>query len=138
VTDLQPGLLGINKESSVPIYAQLVDRVEALVMSGMIKAGDRLPSIRSVAEALRIDYNTVARAYAELDRAGVIKTARGVGTHVTGQLDHETMMAARQDKLRTTLETTAQELLGLGYQIEEIREVFEAVLHSLSSHLSRH
>jgi GntR family transcriptional regulator len=128
VTDWGPDLFVIDKSSSVPIYAQIVDRVEALVMSGRIKAGDRLPSIRSVAEATRVDYNTVAKAYAELDRAGVIKTARGVGTHVTGALDAEALNSARESKLYDTLAAAIHELVGLGYSIDEIRDAFEAAL----------
>ncbi len=128
ITDWGPELFIIDKDSSVPIYAQIVDRVEALVMSGKIKAGDRLPSIRSVAEATRVDYNTVAKAYAELDRAGVIKTARGVGTHVTGVLDDETLHSARQNKLHDTLAAAIHDLIGLGYTLDEIREAFEAAL----------
>lgn len=99
-------------------------------MSGKIKAGDRLPSIRSVAEATRVDYNTVAKAYAELDRAGVIKTARGVGTHVTGAMDEETLRASRQAKLYDVLEGTIRDLMELGYGEQEIREAFSAVLRA--------
>ncbi|MBN1309969.1 MAG: GntR family transcriptional regulator [Anaerolineae bacterium] len=129
-TDWGPDIFVIDKGSSVPIYAQIVDRVEALVMSGKIKAGDRLPSIRSVAEATRVDYNTVAKAYAELDRAGVIKTARGVGTHVTGAMDEETLRASRQAKLYDVLEGTIRDLMELGYGEQEIREAFSAVLRA--------
>lgn len=128
ITDWGPELFVIDKASSVPIYAQIVDRVEALVMSGKIKAGDRLPSIRSVAEATRVDYNTVAKAYAELDRAGVIKTARGVGTHVTGVLDEDALRSSRQNKLHDTLAAAIHDLIGLGYTIDEIRRAFEAAL----------
>jgi GntR family transcriptional regulator len=128
ITDWGPELFIIDKASSVPIYAQIVDRVEALVMSGKIKAGDRLPSIRSVAEATRVDYNTVAKAYAELDRAGVIKTARGVGTHVTGVLDEDALSNTRQSKLYDTLAAAIRDLVGLGYTVDEIREAFEAAL----------
>ena len=128
ITDWGPDLFIVDKDSSVPIYAQIVDRVEALVMSGKLKAGDRLPSIRSVAESTRVDYNTVAKAYAELDRAGVIKTARGVGTHVTGVMDEDTLRDTRQTKLRDTLVTTIRNLLELGYALDEIREAFEAAL----------
>jgi len=130
ITDWGPDIFIIDKGSSVPIYAQIVDRVEALVMSGKIKAGDRLPSIRSVAEATRVDYNTVAKAYAELDRAGIIKTARGVGTHVTDTMDEETLQASRQAKLHDVLESTIRGLVELGYSEREIREAFNAVLRA--------
>ncbi len=123
-----PDLLVIDKESSVPIYVQIVDRVQALVTVGTLKPGDKLPSIRSVAQHLRVDYNTVAKAYTELDRAGTIKTARGVGTHVTGHMDEQAIQTARQAKLHTTLTATIEELLELGYAREEIIAAFEACL----------
>jgi GntR family transcriptional regulator len=123
-----PDLLVIDKESSVPIYVQIVDRVQALVTVGTLKPGDKLPSIRSVAQHLRVDYNTVAKAYTELDRAGSIKTARGVGTHVTGHMDEQAIQEARQTKLHTTLTATIDELLELGYKREEIISAFEACL----------
>ncbi len=121
-----PDLFSVNKESSVPIYVQLVDRVHALVTVGTLAAGDRLPSIRSVAEHLRVDYNTVAKAYAELDRAGMIKTARGIGTHVTGKHDRQ----ARQAKLRDTLAAVLGELVELGYTLDEIMSAFQDYLEA--------
>jgi GntR family transcriptional regulator len=123
-----PDLFAIDKNSSIPIYVQIADRVEALVTVGALAAGDMLPSIRSVAEYLRVDYNTVAKAYTELDRAGVIKTARGVGTHVTGRRDETTLRAGRQAKLHDTLSKVVSDLMGLGYSADEIRQAFEASL----------
>jgi GntR family transcriptional regulator len=127
-----PDLLVIDKESSVPIYVQIIDRVQALVTVGTLKPGDKLPSIRSVAQHLRVDYNTVAKAYTELDRAGTIETARGVGTHVTGHMNEQAIQAARQDKLHTTLTATIEELLELGYNREEIVSAFEACLEEFN------
>jgi GntR family transcriptional regulator len=131
VTSWGPDVLKIDKTSSVPIYAQLVDRIEAMVSAGVLASGDMLPSIRSVAEYLRIDYNTVARAYTELDRAGVIHTARGVGTRVTGHVDAHALERARQAKLTSTVEACVQELAALGYAWEEINKAIETALSGL-------
>lgn len=128
MTSWDPDLFAIDKESSLPIYVQIADRVQALVTVGTLKPGDKLPSIRSVAERLRVDYNTVAKAYAELDRGGVIKTARGVGTHVTGQMDEQAIQTARQTNLHNTLAATLRELLELGYTQDEIISTFETCL----------
>ena len=131
MTDWGPDFLSVNKDSSVPIYVQIVDQVEGMVKVGMLAAGDRLPSIRGVAEQLRIDYNTVARAYTELDRAGIIKTARGIGTHVTEALSEEGLAQSRQTKLVETLAKDLRDLAALGFSAEEIRAAFEDCLKSI-------
>ncbi len=65
-----------------PVYLQLVDQVKAAVASGAVRAGDPLPSIRPLAEDLRVNRNTVAKAYAELESQHVIETMAGKGCYV--------------------------------------------------------
>ena len=67
----------------VPIYVQLREQILALIGRGVLKPGSQLPTMRQVAVHLKIDLNTVQRAYAELERDGVLTKARGVGTFVT-------------------------------------------------------
>jgi GntR family transcriptional regulator len=75
-------LFQINFKSGKPVYLQLVDQVRAAAASGAIQPGDPLPSIRPVAEDLRVNRNTVAKAYAELESQGVIETIAGKGCFV--------------------------------------------------------
>lgn len=131
MADWSADFLTVDKDSSVPIYVQIVDQVEGMVSVGMLAAGDRLPSIRAVAEHLRIDYNTVARAYTELDRAGIIKTARGIGTHVTDALSDAALASSRQAKLVETLVKDLHDLIALGFSPEEIRSAFDECLKSI-------
>jgi GntR family transcriptional regulator len=72
-------LLQINFKSGMPVYLQIVDQVKAAAASGGLQPGEALPSIRPVAEKLRINRNTVAKAYAELESLGVIETLPGKG-----------------------------------------------------------
>ena len=72
----------INFKSGKPAYLQLVDQVKAAAASGNLRAGDALPSIRPLAEELRLNRNTVAKAYAELENQGVIETIVGKGCFV--------------------------------------------------------
>jgi len=69
-------------DSGVPIYIQLREQLLLAIGKGALKPGDRLPTMRQVAVALRIDLNTVQRAYAELERDGVLESTRGRGTFV--------------------------------------------------------
>ena len=75
----------LNFKSGKPVYLQLVDQVKAAVASGAAQAGDSLPSIRPLAEDLRVNRNTIAKAYAELESQGVIETAAGRGCFISGQ-----------------------------------------------------
>jgi GntR family transcriptional regulator len=69
-------------DTGIPIYVQLRDQLAALIGRGLLKPGERLPTMREVAVALRIDLNTVQRAYAELERNGLLTLVRGRGTFV--------------------------------------------------------
>ena len=72
-------MLQINFKSGMPVYLQIVDQIKAAAASGALQPGEALPSIRPVAEELRVNRNTVAKAYAELESLGVIETLPGKG-----------------------------------------------------------
>jgi GntR family transcriptional regulator len=72
-------LLQINYKSSKPVYLQVVDQVKAAAASGALQAGEPLPSIRPLAEELRVNRNTIAKAYSELESQGIIETIAGKG-----------------------------------------------------------
>jgi GntR family transcriptional regulator len=72
----------LNFKSGKPVYLQLVDQVKAAAASGAVQAGEPLPSIRPLAEELRVNRNTVAKAYAELEHQRVIETVAGKGCFV--------------------------------------------------------
>ena len=76
-------LFQLNYKSGKPVYLQLVDQVKAAVASGAAQEGDLLPSIRPLAEELRVNRNTIAKAYAELESQGVIETSAGRGCFVS-------------------------------------------------------
>lgn len=81
--------------------------------------------MRQLASDLRVNFNTVARAYFLLDQEGIISTQRGRGTFVTGQLNHDQLSRMRQEKLKAIISTTVIEALRLGYSPEEIRQIFD-------------
>jgi GntR family transcriptional regulator len=75
----------LNYKSAKPVYLQVVDQVKSAVASGSVRAGDALPSIRPLAEELRVNRNTIAKAYTELEHQGVIETLAGKGCFITSQ-----------------------------------------------------
>jgi len=90
----------ISAHDGVPIYLQIVNQVKYLVASGRIAAGEELPPIRTLAEQLLINPNTVARAYRELELAGVVTKRRTAGTYVSDT----TSPLARRERLKIVTE----------------------------------
>ncbi len=76
--------LQINYKSGKPVYLQVVDQIKAAAASGALKPGDLLPCIRPLAEELRVNRNTIAKAYSELESLGVIETQQGRGCFLKG------------------------------------------------------
>jgi GntR family transcriptional regulator len=74
--------LQLNFKSGTPVYLQVVDQIKAAVASGALRTGEALPAIRPLAEDLRVNRNTIAKAYAELEHQGVIETVAGTGCFI--------------------------------------------------------
>ena len=96
------------QNNGVPIYVQLRDQIAASVGRGMLKPGERLPTMRQVAVALSIDLNTVQRAYAELEREGIIGMVRGRGSFVAEAARPARAAAARETAERLAAQVAAQ------------------------------
>jgi GntR family transcriptional regulator len=90
----------ISTADGVPIYLQIVNQIKYLVSSGRLKCGDELPPIRTLAENLVVNPNTVARAYRELESAGIVEKRRTAGTYITDQGSP----LARRERLRILTE----------------------------------
>jgi GntR family transcriptional regulator len=120
--------LQVDLRSKTPAYLQILEQVRGLVASDALRPGDQLPTVRQLAADLRINFNTVARAYRMLDEAGVISTQQGRGTYVV-----EAPPPARARKLRqSALDILGREFLGaaarLGFSPDEVRRSIENAL----------
>jgi GntR family transcriptional regulator len=110
----------INPTDPMPLYAQLTRAIQFAVTTGRLKVGEQLPTVRQLAVELRINANTVAKVYSELERIGVVESRRGVGTFVCarhfeakGRQDHERDLRALGD--RFIAEAGAQ-----GYTLDDL------------------
>ena len=115
----------INFRSEAPIYIQITDQIRQQVESGELKPGDQLPTVRQLATELRVNFNTVARAYRLLDEAGLISTQQGRGTYIWDSPSPET---AHQIKLRGLEGLTARYLAQasrLGFTPDEVLSMVE-------------
>ncbi|TWU35798.1 HTH-type transcriptional repressor YtrA [Novipirellula aureliae] len=81
---------------STPIYQQIVDQIRFRIVSGVLNAGDELPTIRGLAETLCVNPNTVARAYRELEHEGLVEKRRTTGTFVSEAVSQQTMAQRRR------------------------------------------
>src|SRR5689334_20865254 len=91
-------------KSGKPVYLQLVDQVKTAAASGALRRGDPLPSIRPLAESLRVNRNTVAKAYAELERQRVIETIAGKGCFISEAAGSPYKKEARLDLVARELD----------------------------------
>jgi GntR family transcriptional regulator len=123
----------VDFESGVPIYMQLVDRIKQMVVSGQLQPGQQLPTMRQLAADLRINYNTVGRAYTLLDQERVISTQQGRGTFIASRLDEHQLQRLRMDKLRSMTRLVTEEAIALGYDPEEIQQIFQEQLNEARS-----
>jgi molybdate-binding protein/DNA-binding transcriptional regulator YhcF (GntR family) len=111
--------LRLDPSSSDPLNRQIVDQIRHQIATGKLRTGERLPPVRALAAQLGLNVNTVARAYLELERSGVVSTAPGRGTFVAGEASGR-LVAFRQDRLRDLLGRAMMEALSLGYSQEQI------------------
>lgn len=112
----------LNHSSGIPVYLQLMQQVRHGVETGALRAGERLPTIRSLAEALVINPNTVVRAYRELQHEGVVELRQGSGAYVGRSVVGRGPLMTRAGKL---VASTVERLLALGLSEEEIRRIVE-------------
>jgi GntR family transcriptional regulator len=91
--------LEIDFRSGIPIYLQVIERIKERLAAGRLKPGDQLPTVRSLALELRVNFNTVARAYRLLDEAGIISTQQGRGTYILEMPPPEVAENMRQEAL---------------------------------------
>ncbi|HEY4689816.1 MAG TPA: GntR family transcriptional regulator [Anaerolineae bacterium] len=129
--------LKIDMHSGVPIYTQIVERVKHMIATGELKPGDQLPTVRQLAQDLRVNFNTIARAYALLDAAGIISTQQGRGTFVRERPDERAITRMRAEKLNAMIEHVVIEASSLGYRPAEIRAAFDDALKQLGKESKR-
>jgi GntR family transcriptional regulator len=117
-----------NPSLGVPIYLQLVEQVKHAIETGALRAGDQLPSIRPLAEELVINANTVAKAYRELEREGVVELRQGAGAFVADTARARQGGAEKFRGAQPLIAETVGELRERGLSDDEIRRLFEAEL----------
>lgn len=120
-------LFRVEASSPVPIYAQIVGQVRAAVAAGELVEGDSLPSVRQLAGELRVNPNTVAQAYRELEREGITYVQRGQGTFVAA-METGRREAERDQLARALIERMLEDAFRLGLSPAEVRATLDRSL----------
>ena len=116
----------IDSQSGVPIYRQIASQIEQAVLSGVLRAGDKLPGVRELAVELAVNPATVVKAYDELQQGGLIEQPRGRGTFVRGRAVLPD--AERRRRLRAAAQALLLETERLGFRPEEAQVELERAL----------
>ncbi len=119
----------ISNSSGKPIYEQITDQVKSQIMSGQLKAGDALPSMRALAQSLRISLITTKRAYNDLEAEGFIETVAGKGSFVAAQdpqLLREANLRLAEESIRRAVEVAKRG----GINREELTEMVDILYES--------
>ena len=113
----------ISTNDGVPIYLQVVNQIKYLVAAGRLTAGAELPPIRTLAEKLMVNPNTIARAYRELETAGIVEKRRTAGTYVSDQGSP----LARRERMKILTERIDQLLAEAGQMDVSVDEIMKLV-----------
>ena len=117
----------VDPSLSVPVFQQIVDEVKSAIARGACEPGEMIPSVRQMAAQALINPNTVARAYRDLEREGIVTTRRGLGVFVSESAEKLCRNGRRED-IRAKLEDIAAEARRAGISGAELREEIERAL----------
>lgn len=115
--------LQLDFHSGLPIYTQIVNQVQSQLANGILKPGDQLPTVRALAQELRVNFNTVARAYRILDESRIISTQQGRGTFITEILLPYVAEKLRNESLEALTRRYVDEAIRLGFSEREINQM---------------
>src|ERR1039457_2193743 len=115
-----PGWLTVDPHHPLPLYAQLERGIRAAIGTGRLAAGAQLPTVRQLAVELRLNANTIARVYLDLERSGVLETRRGVGTFVAAEPPPAGSRRGREAELRALVRRALDEAAAVGFSAEDV------------------
>ncbi|HMV94820.1 MAG TPA: GntR family transcriptional regulator [Anaerolineales bacterium] len=129
--------LRLDFHSGLPIYTQIVNQIQSQLANGILMPGDQLPTVRALAQELRVNFNTVARAYRILDEARVISTQQGRGTYITEIPPPKVSEKLRSESLATLTQRFISEAIRLGFSEREISQMVRDNLKSMKETLEQ-
>lgn len=119
--------MGIEFDNNQPIYLQIMNYIKGEIITGKLKPGDKIPSVRELAAELQINPNTVQRTFQELERETIVETRRGMGRYVTGS--EETILTVKKEMAQDVLDRFIRGMQELGFQGEDILTAVAESIH---------
>jgi len=116
----------------VPIYRQIIDQIKYQVATGVLKEGDKVPSVRELASKLAVNQNTVLKVYNELGRENVLKIERGDGTYVSSNKQN-IPAAERKKAVANVLREAAVQAVQLDVSLDQAKELLEKEYEAINS-----
>ena len=110
----------VNPANPTPLYAQLTRAIQFAIATGELRIGEQLPTVRQMAVDLKINANTVAKVYLELERSGIVETRRGVGTFISDHPPPARSASHRDDHLRDFIDRFIAEAGALGFSLDDL------------------
>ena len=120
------GIVSIDPRDATPIYAQLERGLRAAIATGRLGPGDQLPTVRELAVELRVNGNTVARVYTDLERAGVIETKRGVGSFISATPAQAHPPREHERRLRAFVTRVLADADAAGFTLNDVMGALRA------------
>ncbi|MBQ8552129.1 MAG: GntR family transcriptional regulator [Clostridia bacterium] len=108
------GVINVDTRDRKPIYEQLIDNIKSLVLHGILKPGEQLPGVRTLAVELAINPNTIQKSYAELERQGIIYTLQGRGSFVSDNVGELSRLQREKSLAQLQLSLEAARDAGVG------------------------
>ena len=130
------GRIQVDFRSDEPLFLQIARQVQELVLSRGLKVGDQLPTVRELATELRVNFNTVARAYRLLDEARLISTQRGRGTYIWEEPTPQVVEELRQKSLQEIARNYLKEVNRLGFTPVQARIALDDALRASEAEFS--
>lgn len=118
--------MNIKFDEKTPIYIQIMDYIKQNIISGKINPGDKLPSVREMSALLKVNPNTLQRAYQELERENITYTQRGMGTFV--KEDKEMIQVLKKDMAKEVINSFVEKMKNIGFTEKEIVKIIEEKL----------
>jgi len=110
--------MSIEFDNNLPIYIQIMNYIKGEIVTGKLKPGDRIPSVRELASELQINPNTVQRTFQELEREEIVETRRGMGRYVTSE-EHK-IMTIKKEMAKDILDRFIRGMKELGFKDDEL------------------
>lgn len=110
----------------MPLYAQLARAIRFAIATGRLRVGEQLPTVRQLAVELRVNANTVAKVYAELERSGILETRRGVGTFVSARHLATSHREDHEKHLTELIDRFLEEANAMGFSPDDLLDQLQS------------